>query len=97
MVSIAGKRTIPLTHSLSLKYVLHVPKLSINILSIHKLTKDLNCKMVFSPNDCVFQEPVTGKTIGLAKEREGLYFLDTGGKDGSQLPLAHFSKKTFTK
>ena len=94
MASIAGKWTIPLTPSLSLKSVLHVPKLSINLLSIHKLTKDLNCKVVFSPNDCVFQEPIMGKTIGLAKERDGLYFLDTsGGKDGSQLPLSHFSEK----
>ena len=76
MASIPGKGTIPLTF-LSLKFVLYVSKLSINLLSIHKLTKDLNCKVVFSSDDCVFQEPVTGMTIGLAKDREGLYFLDT--------------------
>ncbi|PON38244.1 LOW QUALITY PROTEIN: hypothetical protein PanWU01x14_314000 [Parasponia andersonii] len=74
LASIAGKRTTPLTPSLLLKYVLHVPKLTINLLSIHKLTKDLNCKAVFLPNHCVFQELVIGNMIGLAKERERTTF-----------------------
>lgn len=57
--------------------MLHVPKLSMNLLSIPKLTKDLNCQVTFSPNTCIFQEPTTGKTIGLAKEKDGLYHLNT--------------------
>lgn len=90
MASIAGKGTT-LMPTLTLKYV---PKLSINLLSIPKLTTDLNCKVVFYPNYCVFQKLVTGKTIGLAKERECLYILDIcGGGHGHQLPISQLSEK----
>ena len=55
--------------------MLHVPNLSNNLLSIHKITQYLNCAVTFFPPHCVFQDLATGKTIGLAKEQGGLYYL----------------------
>ena len=53
-VSIAGQGDAKITTSLPLKNVLHVPKLSSNLIFVNKLTKDLNCQATFSPHDCVF-------------------------------------------
>ena len=64
---------------LILKNVLHVPKLSTNLVSIQKLTEDLKCHAIFHPSYCVFQDRGSGRKIGLAKERNGLYYLETSG------------------
>ena len=72
---ITGRGNIYLQPSFPLKNVLHVPNLSNNLLSIHKITQDLNCAVTFSHSHCVFQDLATGKTIGLAKEQGGLYYL----------------------
>ena len=45
---IARKGLIKLFESIDLKYVLHVPKLACNLLSMSKLTKDSNCRIFFS-------------------------------------------------
>ncbi|GAV70803.1 gag_pre-integrs domain-containing protein/UBN2_3 domain-containing protein [Cephalotus follicularis] len=60
----------------SLPSVLLVPKLTINLLSISSLTKQLNCKVTFSPTYCIFQELVSGHTIGKGTTSGGLYLLD---------------------
>lgn len=54
----------------------HVPNLSCNLLSISQLTNNYNCSAHFYPTYCVFQDLSSGKTIGSAKEYEGLYYLD---------------------
>ena len=51
---VAGKGTISLTKTFSLESVLHVPNLSCNLLSISKLTRDLNCVAKFSSTSVVF-------------------------------------------
>ncbi|KAH0636332.1 hypothetical protein KY289_036247 [Solanum tuberosum] len=63
--STVGHRDIPLGKSLILKDVLHIPKLSANLISIQKLTKDSKC-----------QEQNTNEMIGCASEKGGLYYLD---------------------
>lgn len=47
LFSVAGKGCIPISKDLSLDYDLHVPKLSCNLLSISKITKDLNYVVKF--------------------------------------------------
>lgn len=76
VTTVAGVGHIQLSPSLLLKDVLHVPKLSTSLLSIHKLTRDMNCTVLFYPSHCVFQDQGSGKRIGLAKEKGGLYYLD---------------------
>ena len=51
---IAGFRDIYITPTLILKNVLHVPKLSTNLVSIQKFTHDLKCYVIFFPSYCVF-------------------------------------------
>ncbi|RDY07855.1 hypothetical protein CR513_07971, partial [Mucuna pruriens] len=47
----------------------HVPKLTDNLISIHRLIQDWNCVVTF------LVELTTGRTIGVAKEHGGLYYL----------------------
>ena len=54
--SIIGQGIASITPSLTLQNVLHVPNLSCNLLSVCKITKDLNCFVTFTPSYCVFQD-----------------------------------------
>ena len=53
---------IPLTSAL---YVLDGP---FNLISISKLTRDLNCLITFSDNSVPLQDRSTGRTIGIGRE-----------------------------
>ena len=60
---------------LKLKSILHVPGLRCNLLSVHKITQDMNCCVTFFPSYCLFHNQVSGRTIGNAKAKDGLYYL----------------------
>ena len=53
---VEGTSLIRILKDLTLNFVLHVPNLDCNLLSISKLTRDLNCVAKFFPNLCVFQD-----------------------------------------
>ena len=72
--------------SITLNPVLHVPNLSCNLLSISQLTKKSNCSAKFLSSHCVFQDLSSGKTIGSAKECEGLCYFDETGVLGQSSP-----------
>ena len=72
---VIGIGTIPTNESLTLNSVLFVPKLTCNLLSVRKLTKDLKCQANFCSTRCDFQDLESGKTIGSAEECIGLYLL----------------------
>ena len=63
---VASKGSVILPNSFKLLFVLHVPKLTCKLLSISKVTKDLNCVTKFFPNHHEFQEIETRKMIGYA-------------------------------
>ncbi|RDY09213.1 hypothetical protein CR513_06454, partial [Mucuna pruriens] len=67
-VSIVGFDNVQLLSSLSLHNVLHVPKLTNNIISIHRLIQDWNCSVTFCRSHCVIQDLTMGRMIGIAKE-----------------------------
>ena len=95
--TVVDQGSVTLFPFLLLKNVLHVPKLSIDLLSIHQVTKDLDCKVTFYPTYCVFQDQVMGKTIGHDKEN-GLYFLETKGSNCNQPSHSYLSNNfTFSK
>lgn len=75
-IMVSGEGRVPITSSMSLSTVLHVPNLSCNLLSISQITKALKCKVTFYETHCVFQDLLTGATLGLGKERGGLYYLE---------------------
>lgn len=70
LASITRKVTIPVSSSLSLKSVLQVLKCSINLLSIHKLTKDLNCKVIFFSDHRVFRKWLWERRLDLLRRRK---------------------------
>ena len=74
--TIPGKGLINLSKKISLKDVLHVPKLTCNLLLVSKLSKDSNFRVIFSKSYCFFQEQDSGKMIGSAKLIHGLYFFE---------------------
>ncbi|RDX76965.1 hypothetical protein CR513_42985, partial [Mucuna pruriens] len=72
-VPIAESGNVQLHSFLSLHNVLHVPKLANNLISIHRL-KDWNWAMTFFRSHCD-HELTIGRTIGIAKVQDGLYYL----------------------
>jgi len=54
LTTVASQEDIRLSPSLTLKNVLHVPQLSINLISIQELTNDYNCQALFNPTYCLF-------------------------------------------
>ncbi|KAA0057210.1 reverse transcriptase [Cucumis melo var. makuwa] len=55
LAPIAGKEQIVLFDDFSLQNVLHMPKLSYNLLSISKITRELHCKATFLPESVCFR------------------------------------------
>jgi hypothetical protein len=76
---IAGTGSVKISDHITLNPVLHVPNLSCNLLSISQLTKNSNCFAKFFPSHCQFQDLLSGKTIGSARESDGLYYFDNPG------------------
>ena len=73
---ITGAGNVSLSPTFSMSSVLIAPKLSNNLLSISKITKDLNCSVIFHSSHCIFQDNLTKMTIGIGRERNGLYYLE---------------------
>ncbi|RDX78686.1 hypothetical protein CR513_40998, partial [Mucuna pruriens] len=65
LVTVVGIGYIQINPSITLKDVLHVPKLSTNLVFVQKLTNDLSCI-----------DKELGRMIGRARERNDLYLLE---------------------
>ena len=61
--------------SLPLTSVLYTPECPFNLISINKITRTLNCSIIFSDKFVTLQDRSTGKTIGIKRESQGLYHL----------------------
>ena len=61
--------------SIPLTSVLYVPNSSFNLISINKLTRDLNRLITFSYNSVTLQDQSTGRTIDIGREFKGLFHL----------------------
>jgi hypothetical protein len=58
-----------------IKNVLYIPIFPFNLLSVGKITRELNCNVIFSPSFVTFQDRVTGRTIGEGSLENGLYIV----------------------
>ena len=74
--TIVGKGLVNLSKTISLKSVLHVPKLACNLLSVSKLSKDSNCHVTFFESHYIFQKQSSRKMIGSARMIDGLYYFE---------------------
>ena len=63
--------------SIPLTFVFYVPDYSFNLISIGKLTRDLNCLITFSDNSVTLQDWGTGRTIGIGREFQDLFHLSS--------------------
>ncbi|KAG6508184.1 hypothetical protein ZIOFF_033555 [Zingiber officinale] len=70
--TVAGKGSIKLTDHFFLSSALHVPSVSINLLSVSSITKQLHCSVTFFPDHCVFQDLETKQTIGTGRKGENI-------------------------
>ncbi|XP_049414776.1 uncharacterized protein LOC125877559 [Solanum stenotomum] len=58
----------------------HMAAFEFNLLSVNKLTKELNCYVSFFPTHCVFQDLLSGKVKGIGEVEDGLYVLNWNTK-----------------
>ncbi|KAL2929542.1 Retrovirus-related Pol polyprotein from transposon RE1 [Bienertia sinuspersici] len=72
---ITHKGEIELTPRVKLKDIVYVPVFEHNLLSIHKLVRDNNLKIVFYPTYRIILCKETGKIQALGKAVKGLYYL----------------------
>ena len=70
---ISGAKTISLPLTLLMCSILFASSLSNSLLSISKIIKHLNCFVTFNSIYYVFHDDLTEMTIGIGKERRGLY------------------------
>lgn len=67
--------TVRVTPNLILQDVFFIPTFTFNLISISKLTQHNLVTITFDKCMCLIQEKVTGKMIGSAERRKGLYYL----------------------
>lgn len=65
--------TVDFGNGITLENVLHVPRFKFNLLSTHKLCKDMNCEVTFTPELCLLQDPLVHHSLVLGKLPSGLY------------------------
>ena len=63
--------------SIPLTFVFYVPDFPFNLISISKLTRDLNCLITFYDNSVTLQDQSTGRMIGIGREFQGLFHLSS--------------------
>ena len=88
---IKGSETVKPTSSITLSYVLSLSNLTFNLISVSKLTKNLNCSVSFFPDHCVFQDLMTKRIFGKGHVSDGLYILD----EWVPRPVACVSTKSY--
>jgi GAG-pre-integrase domain len=59
-----------------LNNILCLSEFKSNLLSVSKLTQDLNYNVIFSPNKILFQDRLLGKKIGEGHLKNRLYYLN---------------------
>jgi hypothetical protein len=73
---ISHKGDVILSSDIMLSYVLHVHNFAFNLLSVSRLTKSLNCAVIFLHNHCLLQDLNSRKIFGKGYERDGLYYFE---------------------
>jgi hypothetical protein len=66
---------VKISATFTLTNVLCVPSFSFNLISTSKLTRNAKCCLIFLASFCFIQNLLTWKTIGLGREKDGLFHL----------------------
>ncbi|KAJ0920051.1 putative RNA-directed DNA polymerase [Helianthus annuus] len=70
---------LKLTNELILKDVFYVPGYSVNLLSVHRLSKDNNVTVMFNETNCLLQDSSSKKILMSGSQNCGLYFVGNSG------------------
>ncbi|KAK0581116.1 hypothetical protein LWI29_010174 [Acer saccharum] len=73
--NIVAKGSLPLNYVCYLHDVLCLPTFKVDLMSVSRLTRGLNCSITFFPYWCVLQDLAMRRMIGLGKQRDKLYYL----------------------
>jgi hypothetical protein len=73
----SSKGSISISSSMSLSFALHIPDFPGNLLSIARITHELNCRVFFNSDYCFFKDLVIERIIGSGSLRDDLYYLDS--------------------
>uniref|UniRef100_A0A803LQG4 GAG-pre-integrase domain-containing protein n=1 Tax=Chenopodium quinoa TaxID=63459 RepID=A0A803LQG4_CHEQI len=73
-VQITHIGTVKLSPTILLRDVLYVPDFQFNLISVHKLSKDMKSNVIFTSDKCIIQDQVLKKEIVLGKLKSGLYY-----------------------
>ena len=88
LVTVVGQGNVVINHNFIFKNVLHVPKLSTNLVSIHNLTNDLNYMMAFSSTLCKFHNKAWEQWLDLLGKEMGSTFFDKPiGQNNTKDPI----------
>ncbi|GJX56836.1 uncharacterized mitochondrial protein-like protein [Tanacetum coccineum] len=72
-VPVEGRGECALPSGAIIKDVLHVPKFKCNLLSVSRLSKELQCAVTFFPEFCIMQDLYSRTLIGAGDCEDGLY------------------------
>ncbi|KAL4204122.1 hypothetical protein AMTRI_Chr01g108120 [Amborella trichopoda] len=64
---------VTLSKQITLHNVLCIPSFSYNLLSVQKLTSDLQCSIIFFSDHYIFQDQLSRTTIGAGREHNGFF------------------------
>lgn len=93
--NIDAKGSVSLNSVYYLHDVLSVPTFKVDLMSVSRLTRSLNCSVTFFPYWCILQDLDTRRTIGLGKQRDGLYYLVAlATTKSSTPPSSHTNRPT---
>ncbi|KAM0007349.1 putative RNA-directed DNA polymerase [Helianthus debilis subsp. tardiflorus] len=73
---------VKLTNDIVLKDVFYVPEYHVNLLSVHRLARDNDIKVVFNEDSCVLQDSKSKRVLVTGSQDSGLYFV---GKNGNSM------------
>ncbi|KAK2986445.1 hypothetical protein RJ640_011883 [Escallonia rubra] len=65
--------SVSLADSITIRHVLYVPNLAVNLISVSCLATDVNCFVAFSHDICVLQDRTSKSLIGLGKMYWGVF------------------------
>ncbi|KAK2992542.1 hypothetical protein RJ640_004316 [Escallonia rubra] len=65
--------SVSLADDITLRHVLYVPNLAVNLIYVSCLATDANCFMAFSYDICVLQDRTSKSPIGLGKMHRGVF------------------------
>ncbi|GJV40606.1 putative RNA-directed DNA polymerase [Tanacetum coccineum] len=77
-VAVEGRGSCTLPNGVDVNDVLHIPKFKCNLLSVSKLSIDLNCAITFLPESFSMHDIRSGTLIGTGKCQNGLYKMEMG-------------------